>query len=272
MPPEDTKPPSLSPSQEVKQDHIDEDEENATPGVVWVPGMTSSDSTGNQEVEIEANQAESTRMILEAQLVVEEDTERVAQQERERIEEEMRQKVIREIGQVAQAEVVEDDGTNTRRRALLCAGIVVILLAIILGIVYGTRDTSVEATAAPSFRSSASPSMAPLNNSLCEEAHNIDLGGDTIRASLASATKQLVVSCEFPEQDPDSQPGLWYKVRGSQGSFLCGTLILILTSRLLPIFSSLAKASPLLPKQVATSIFRSIQLVIKPATLPTLFT
>jgi hypothetical protein len=59
-------------------------------------------------------------MILEAQLVVEEDTEMVAQQECEKIEE-LRQQFIGEMGQVVQAEVVEDDGSKPRRKALLCA-------------------------------------------------------------------------------------------------------------------------------------------------------
>jgi hypothetical protein len=46
------------------------------------------------------------------------------------IEEEPRQKLIREMGQdVAQAEVMEDDGSQTRRRVLLCStGIMVIVL------------------------------------------------------------------------------------------------------------------------------------------------
>jgi hypothetical protein len=56
--------------------------------------------------------------------------------------------------------------------------------------------------------------FASLDNNLCEEAHSIILGGDAIVASLENATKQDVVYCELPDQTPDSQPGLWYKVRG----------------------------------------------------------
>jgi hypothetical protein len=71
------------------------------------------------------------------------------------------------MGQVAQAEVVEDDGSKTRRRVWLCAGTMVILLAIIiLGSVLGTRDTSssqnaisVPAMTAPTI--SAAPSETP---------------------------------------------------------------------------------------------------------------
>jgi hypothetical protein len=47
------------------------------------------------------------------------------------------------MGQVAQAEVivVEDSGSNTRRRALLCTA-VVLWLSIIMGIVVGTKDNT----------------------------------------------------------------------------------------------------------------------------------
>jgi hypothetical protein len=214
---------------------------DVTPGAVQVSGINSMSSTYNDQMdgrtttmlaeEDSSSQAlhnngetdgeESTRMIIEAQLVVEEDTERLGQTEREQIEEETRQQLIGEMGKVAQAEVVEDAGSKTRRRALLCAGIMVILLAIILGVALGTRrDTSpsantisVSATTAPtisfapsetpSLRPSASPSMkpsqaptfAPLNNNLCEEAHPIILGGSAIVASLENATQQLFISC-----------------------------------------------------------------------------
>jgi hypothetical protein len=73
---------------------------------------------------------------------VDEDTEWVAQQEREQIKEETRQELI---GEMAQAEAVEDNGSNNLCRALLCTSImVVLLLGIILASVLGTRDTSYE--------------------------------------------------------------------------------------------------------------------------------
>jgi hypothetical protein len=84
----------------------------------------------------------SSHMIIEAELVAEEDIEGLRQDEREQMEVELRGKFIGEMGQVAQAEVVEDDGSKPRRRALLCSVIVVILSAIILGVVLGTRDNS----------------------------------------------------------------------------------------------------------------------------------
>ncbi len=102
----DTQPPSISPSQETEQDHAGKDEEDMTPGAVQVPGMNLMESTGFQEDDLkmaeedstihieEMNRAESTRMILEAHLVLEEDTEEVAQSVREEIEEETRQKLI----------------------------------------------------------------------------------------------------------------------------------------------------------------------------------
>jgi hypothetical protein len=266
MSPEDTTPPSVPPTMEREQD--EQDDEDMTPGAVRVPGTIDSvpredeedgltmvsehDSTivGASDLHHETSTATSTRMILQAQLVEED--------ERERIEEEMRQKFLREIGQVAQAEVVEADGTKSRRRALLCIGIVVILMAIILGSVLATRDTSTNNTVfvpvtvsmtptvssvpseipseipsetpsntlsdapsetpsePPTFRPSPSPSMKPslLNNSLCEEPLPIILGGDGVEGSLQSATEQVVVFCEDPGQRSESQPGLWYNVRG----------------------------------------------------------
>jgi hypothetical protein len=83
-------------------------------------------------------------MILEAQLViVEEDIALLAQQERGKIRKEARESLIGEKGHVAQAEIVEGGGSYTRRRALLCSGVLVILLAInIVGIVLGTKHTS----------------------------------------------------------------------------------------------------------------------------------
>ena len=166
-------PPSVSPTQQGEQDNADEDEEDVAPGAIRVAGTNSTGRAGDEEDgltsimpeedvtivgvtdrEYETNAAHSTRMILEAQLVVEEDTELLDQEEQEQIEEELRQKFHEELGQVAQAEVVggigqvaqgdhvvEDGGTKTRRRVLLCIGIIVILLGIILGTVLGTRDT-----------------------------------------------------------------------------------------------------------------------------------
>jgi hypothetical protein len=211
--------------------------------------------------EDETNQDKSALMTLEAQLVVEGDTERV----REQIEEEARQKILGEIGQVAQAEVVEHDGTKSRRRVVLCIGIMVVLMAIILGSVLATRDKSSNTISVPetttvfvpvmvsmtptvssvpseppsntpsnkpsntlsdtpsdtpseppTSRPSPSPSMKPsfLNNSLCEEPLPIILGDDGIAGSLQNAIEQVVVFCEDPNQRSESQPGLWYNVRG----------------------------------------------------------
>jgi hypothetical protein len=199
------------------------------------------DSSSDLQFETE-NTVESTDMILKAQLVLEEDTELLTQNEREKIRKEARQSVIGEMGHVAQAEVVEDDGSNTRRRALLCSGIMVILLAIIiLGSVLGTRDASssqsaisVPATTAPtissapsespSLRPSASPSLkpsqiptvSPLDNNLCEEAHPIFLRDAVTFASLENADIQGKMFCEIFNSPFYSLPGLWYKVRGAR--------------------------------------------------------
>jgi hypothetical protein len=236
---DDLKMAAVESKQEVEQDEEDHDEENPTPGAVRVSGVNSRDSTGIQEDDIkmaavETIQEKSARLIVEAHLVVEEDTERVAQQEREQIEEEARQKILGEIGQVMQAEIVEDDGTKSRRRVLLCIGIMVIIMAVILGSVLATRDTSSNTISIketmtptvssvpsetlseiPTFRPSPSPSMKPslLNNSLCEEPLPIILGDDGVAGSLQSAIEQVVVFCEDPYERSEIQPGLWYNVR-----------------------------------------------------------
>jgi hypothetical protein len=157
-----------SPTQNVEQDNDDGDEEDVAPGAVRVGGKQFTSRVGDEEdgrtsiimpqeeeEELTTTAAYSTRqLILEAQLVVEEeDTERgLDQKKRDQIEEELRHKFQKELGRVAQAEVVgetqpdsvlEDHGRKTRSRALLCTGIVmVILLAVILGIVLGMRDSN----------------------------------------------------------------------------------------------------------------------------------
>ena len=226
--PQDTKPPSFH---DQVQDE-DEDEDDATPGAVRVSGMHSAgrgDEEDGQTITSEQNStfggatdlqhetstvASSTRMIVEAQLVEENEREQLEEELRQNLEEELRQKIHEEErGQVAQAEVVQDDGSKTRRRALLCAGSVVILLAIILGSVLGTRDTSSRPNAV-SVPATTAPSVARLNNSLCGEALPIMLGGGAIEDSLENAIEQVVTFCDFPNQPSDSQRGLWFKVRG----------------------------------------------------------
>ena len=225
-------------SEDTKQEvEHDQDVENVMPGAVQVSGMDSMDSTTDDQndtltmadedvystgdgdkkdgLNIESKHNSTfggatdlqqktsavpsiATTIVEAQLVEE--------NERELLEEEFRQKILDEqMGQVAQAEVVEDDGSKTRRRPLRWACSMVILLAIILGSVLGTRDTS----------SNAVPVLiAPLNNSLCGEALPIMLGGGAIEDSLENAIEQVVTFCDFPNQPSDSQRGLWFKVRG----------------------------------------------------------
>jgi viroplasmin and RNaseH domain-containing protein len=149
-----------TPSQEVEQENQHKDEKDVTPGAVRVQGMDSKgrgdkedglttmpveDSTivWNIDLQDKLNAANSTRVILEAQLVEE--------NEREQLEGEIRQKIHDELGQVAQAEIVEDDGSKTRRRVSLCAGIVVILSAIVIGSMLGTgRETRVQVRCQPS--------------------------------------------------------------------------------------------------------------------------
>jgi hypothetical protein len=198
-----------------EQDDQDEDDEDLTPGAVRVPGMDRS-GRGDEEEGLTIMSEQNSTIV--AQLVVEEN-------EREQIEDLRQQFHDEQMEQVPKAEIVEDDGSNTRRRALLLTGIVAIILAIILGTVFGTRDTSpntvsVQETTAPTISSvpsetiSSVPSETPLNNNICEEAHTIALGDAAIGDSLQNAIEQVVVFCELSDQHSESQPGLWYKVRG----------------------------------------------------------
>jgi hypothetical protein len=259
---EDSKPPRVPPNHEAEQyDEEKVEEDDVTPGAVRLSGGMHTTSTGlgdeedglnnistggdDEENGLEQNPAEdhstvigatdlqyhmnkeeSICNILEAQLVDED--------EREKMERELRQKLQGELGQVAQAEVMVDDGSNTRRRALLGIGILVSLVAIIIGCVLAMRDTSpntvsVPETMAPTISSlRPSPSQTPaatptpLNDNLCVEghpvqAHPIVLGANAIVASLENATEvRSVVFCEFPDQTAEFQPGLWYKVRGAR--------------------------------------------------------
>jgi hypothetical protein len=83
----------------------------------------------------------------------------VAQKERERIQEETRQNyVLAELGQVAQAEVVEDDGCSmTRRWAFLICFVIVVLLLAATVLVFvlepeGEETVSVRPSASPKVR------------------------------------------------------------------------------------------------------------------------
>jgi hypothetical protein len=111
----------------------------------------------------------------------------VAQQECENIEEEAQQRILRASGQVEQAEVLEDDGSQSRRRTLLYTGITVILSRIIIGSALGTRDTSPsEATMAPT--------VTPFgDDSLCGEVHPPFLIGGAVVASLRNGISRFLL-------------------------------------------------------------------------------
>jgi hypothetical protein len=79
---DDLKMAAVESKQEVEQDEEDEDEENLTSGAVRVSGVNSRDSTGIQEDDVrmaavETMQEELTCLIIEAHLVMEEDTRRM---------------------------------------------------------------------------------------------------------------------------------------------------------------------------------------------------
>jgi hypothetical protein len=109
-----------------------------------------------------------------------------------------------------QAEVVEqDDGTNTRRRALLCTGIMVILLAIILGSVLGTRrDTSPDTT-----------------NDSCDN----NAFGPITRAEVVSGSTSsngATIDVQAPSCGSASKataPAIWYTVIGDGGAIVAST-------------------------------------------------
>jgi hypothetical protein len=201
--------------QEADQDEYEEDE---TPGAFLVSGMNSMNSTGGDQEDdftmadedskkFRTSKEGSSQMLIEAQLVVEEDTERLAEDEREKIQEDTRQKVLKEMGNVAQAEIVKDDGSKTRHRALIYISI--ILVGVILGSVLGTRKREQNTII----------SVFLFNNSICKDARPIFFGEDaSLNASLEDATEQLIESCEFPfDSSVDSRPGLWFKVREIRG-------------------------------------------------------
>ena len=94
------------------------------------------------------------------------------------------------------------------------------------GTVFGTRDNSPNTVSVPEMMAptissvptktpTQTPRVAPLNNSIREEAHTIALGDATlVEASLENSIKQVFVNRKFPFQPSDSQLGLWCNVRG----------------------------------------------------------
>jgi hypothetical protein len=217
MSPEDTNPPTLPPTMEGEQD--DQDGKDVTPGAVRVPGNIDSVRRGDDENGRTVMPVQETHVVPEAKVVEEGDTEQVVHRMLQEIEQATRRKIN---GEVPQADIVEDNRSKTRRWALLGTGIVVILLVIVIGTVLGTRDTSSSVSAAPSpapsLRSSSSPSLTPLNNSICEEALPIMLDGSAIAVSLIDAAPQYVDFCGDENKVPQIQPGLWYRVRGLRGA------------------------------------------------------
>jgi hypothetical protein len=213
-----TPPPSISPSQDLEQDRVDEDEEN--PGAARVAGMNSIDSPAVPEDDLAMERVDSTsRMdgmrnerISTAHLVAEEDTEMVAQQERGTIEEEARQQLLGEMGKVERAEVVEDDGSKPRRRAFLCAAMVVILSAIILGSVLGTRDNT-----SPNIHYSS------VDKDSCVNAFGPITRAEVIPGSTSSGA---TVDIEAPSCGSASEPttsGVWYNIIGDGGAIVAST-------------------------------------------------
>jgi hypothetical protein len=81
------------------------------------------------------------------------------------------------MGQAARAEVIEDDGSKTRRRALLCTGIVIVLGSVLLGTRYTSSNTrSVPATTAPTISSAPSetPSLRPSPTPSISQTPTVD--------------------------------------------------------------------------------------------------
>ena len=107
---------------EGEQDDQDEDDEHATPGAVRVPGMDCA-GRGDEEDGLTIISEQSSTVV--AQLVEENEREQLEEELRQKLEEELRQKLHEEqTGQVARAEIVEDDGTNTRR--VRCSSLVLL--------------------------------------------------------------------------------------------------------------------------------------------------
>eukprot|EP00978_Attheya_sp_CCMP212_P016812 scaffold44411_cov45-Attheya_sp.AAC.1 len=105
----------------------------------------------------------------------------------------------------------ENDGSTTRRRALLFTGIMVILLAIIIGSVLGSVLGTTDAS---------------LNNNICEGAHPIMLGDDVtdvIEASLENGATVVPQAPSCGSATSPTGPGVWYTVTGNGGTITAST-------------------------------------------------
>ena len=215
-------------------DEDDSDDSSTTePGAVAIEGMNSNSNisiTYNDTIEANRDVGDTNNnvgrvsesdLMVEAELVEEGQNNGMTQDERKAIELETRRQVMDEMNEnVAQAEVVVGGDSNNRRQAVIltvCCCCLVIIVSIILGSVLGARnnrkDSNEDSTQSPSM----SPTMIPLNNSFCEEAIPVGLGGSSnetsIFGSLAGVYKsQNVLRCEaFDNQWLDEGVGLWYK-------------------------------------------------------------
>jgi hypothetical protein len=146
-----------------------------------------------------------------AHLVADEDTEMVAQKKREKIKAEARQQLLGEMGQVAQAEVVEGVGSKPRRRAFLCAAMVVILSAIILGSVLGTRDNTTPNT------------NSIVDNDSCDNAFGPINRAEFIPGSTSSGATVDIEGPSCGSAAAPTAPGLWYSITGDGGRITLST-------------------------------------------------
>jgi hypothetical protein len=149
---QDTKPPSVSSGHQSEQEHEDEDEDecDVVPGAVRAPGVNS---TGVQDDDLTVADVHSTGH-FDAVTSTTDETELVMKPQA--------------AVETEAAEAVRDNGHETFW-ALLCAGVVVVLSAIIVGSACaGTRDTSPATTAltmllrpSPAPTGSLTPTSAP---------------------------------------------------------------------------------------------------------------
>ena len=193
------------------------------PGALLMEGVNAESNAFIEE--IEATQAAGSQgdenFIVEAELV--EEGQSMTQEQRAAIEMETRQKVIDEMtGNVAQAEVVVGGDDRNKRQAIVlsvCCCLVIIVVTI-LGSVLGTRNNrnrTENENPIPTEAPSAFPTITPLNNSFCEEAIPVGLGGSSNKASIFGSledvyTMQYVLHCEnIGNPWLDQSVGLWYK-------------------------------------------------------------
>jgi hypothetical protein len=213
---------------EQPSDHSHPEEEEVKIGAVRVDGRrsdhTDNEEGANPDPELQGR-FESHEFAVEAH-IVEETSVGLLDEERQKLERETRERLLSELaGDVAQAEVViNEDGKEGGRSfvVLICVCLVLVVIASIATGVLVSRKKSTEERSSsslstsspyPSRQPSLMPTSAPLNNTFCEEAHQLFVG-QNVTGSFEGAFSVIVVYCESGFMTWEHSPGFWYVYRG----------------------------------------------------------